>query len=228
MKNILTIILLILIYPTINLAQKTKFEVSYGIGTYSMNDLKSLNNFRLEKLPVKGKITDDFPPQPFESIKLTTQIHNRFVAGLTGSHNTTGSRVNYKDYSGEYKCDQLLTSYAPGIVIGMKLYDAIIDVSINANATYSFTKLKIEETLMTETTKNSFTANSLSILPEIKIAYSVKQFELSINTGYLYDFGADFLTSNGTEIIKTSNSKQKISSNWSGYRFSLNLGYCFN
>lgn len=228
MKNILTIILLLIIYPTINFAQKTKFEVSYGIGAYSMNDLKSLNNLLLEKLPVKGKITDDFPPQPFESIKLTTQFHNRFVVGITGSHNTTGSRVNYKDYSGQYKCDQLLTSYAPGIVIGMKLYDAIVDVYVNANATYSFTKLKIEETLMTETTKDSYTANSLSVHPEIKIAYSLKRFELSVNTGYLYDFGANFLAFDGRGLINNSNSGQKISSNWSGYRLALNLGYYFN
>lgn len=228
MKHILTIILLLVSCTIPGFAQKIKLEAGYGIGAYSMKDLKSLNNLLLDKLPVKGKITDNFPAQPSESVALTAQIGNRFVVGLTGSHSTTGSRVSYKDYSGEYKCDELLTSYAPGILVGVKLYKGIVDVSVMADAAYSFTKLKMEESLLTETTKKSFTANSITVLPEIKIARIIKRFELGINAGYLYDFGADYSASDGSGNIKNTKTNQKISNNWSGYRLSLNLGYWFN
>jgi len=226
MKRIAISILLLAGFSSISTAQKINFEAGYGFASYSMNDLKLGYDMILKNIPVNGKITDDFPSPPFESVAITAQFGKAFIFGLTGTHNTTGARISYKDFSGEYKFDSKLTSWAPGLRIGANLFQGKISVSGFADVAYSFTKLKTDEIMLTFKEKKSYSANSFSVQPQIRLSHQIRQFEISLNGGYLYDFGGVF-TSGGNKMINTITNEQ-VSSNWSGYRFMLNLGYCFS
>jgi len=225
MKRITIIILLLASLSGISTAQKFRFEAGYGFASNSMNDLKLAYDMILKGLPVAGKITDDFPSLPFESFAITAQLGEAFIFGLTGTHNTTGARISYKDFSGEYKFDSKLTSWTPGLRIGANLFKGKISVSGFADVAYSFTKLKTDEIMLTFKEKKSYKANSFSVQPQIRLSHQIRQFEISLNGGYQYDFGGVF-TLGGNKMINTI-TDESVSANWSGYRFMLNLGYCF-
>jgi hypothetical protein len=228
MKRFIFIVLLLVFVSETTKAQKIKIELGYGIAGYSMTDLKSFNDLILKNLPVEGKITDNFPSQPYETVTISSHISKTFIVGITGSYYTTGSRVSYKDYSGEYRFDNVLNSYNPGILIGTKLYAGAVNISLLANASYSFVDMKFKETMMDNSQTDKFKSNSFSVLPELKIARKIKMFEVSLNAGYMYDFEAPYTLSNGNGKLKNSETNKEIRNNWSGYRFSLNLGYCFD
>jgi hypothetical protein len=209
-------------------AQKIRIELGSGIAGYSMTDLKSLNDLALKNLPIEGKITDNFPSQPYETVTISSHIWKAFIVGITGSYYTTGSRVSYKDYSGEYRFDNVLSSYNPGILIGAKLYSGAVDISLLTRTSYSFVNMKLKETIMDDSQTNKFKSNSISVLPELKIARRIKMFEISLNSGYMYDFEAPYTFSDGNGKLRNSETNKEIRNNWSGFRFSLNLGYCFD
>ena len=79
--------------------------------------------------------------------------------------------------------------------------------------------------MLTFKEKKSYKANSFSVHPQIRLSHQIRQLEISLNGGYLYDFGGVF-TLGGNKMINTI-SDESVSANWSGYRFMLNLGYCF-
>lgn len=226
MKKITLILLLLICLTSLAPAQKIKFEAAYGLASYSMNDLKLGNDMILKELPVKGEITDDFPSLPFESVAISAQFGKVLIIGLTGTHNTTASRISYKDFSGEFKYDLRLTSWAPGVRIGANIFQRKIAVSGIADVAYSFTSLATDEIMLTFSEKRSFRSNSFTVLPQIRLSRQIKKFEIGLNGGYLYDFGGAYI-SGGEKLINTKTQEQ-VSNNWSGYRFMLNLGYCFN
>ena len=226
-KNIVAIIL-ILCSTTIS-AQEIKIEFNSGIGSYAMNGLKDLNAYYLKNLPVVAKITDDFPIQPFYSIGLIYQTNSIFSVGLTGSFVTTGSRISYKDYSGELVFDNVVKAYSPGIQFGFVLVDKKLHLSQETNISYAFTNLEMKEKIINQTDENVFKSNSIMLEPRFRVSYLINRFELGAKAGYLIDFGGKYyLDGKKDSFLQNPQSDNSLKNKWSGFRLGLFVGFAFD
>jgi hypothetical protein len=220
--------LLLFLLPLVSFTQ-IRLETSIGFGTYSLKGLRNMNSETLKNLPVEARITDDFPAQPYYSAALFYHVSELFYFGIAGNYYTTGSRISYKDFSGELKSDNILSSYSPGIAAGFKLMDKKLKLFEETRISYNFTNLKIKEKIISSTHENDFKSSSLQIEPRLKLSYMLYNFELGGNAGYLFDLGGkNRLADNKDAFLQNSNSKEAIKTGWSGLRLGMSIGYYFH
>lgn len=214
---------------SISYGQRFKIDVGYGLATYLMNDLKDMNNNIIKNLPVKAQITDDFPLTPFYYAGVNINITSHFYLGVNCSFNTTGSRISYKDFSGELKYDNILSCYSPGIKAGLILYDKSIRVSGETSFSFGMTKLKIKNEILNVTDEVIFNSNSLRIEPGFAISYPLlRRIEVGAKAGYLIDIGSRNKSVDDKNIIlKNQTTDDVVKNNWSGLRISASVGLLF-
>jgi hypothetical protein len=221
-------ITLIMILVSIVSFSQLRIEAGYGFGTYSLKDLRDMNSEILRNLPVEGRITDDFPAQPYYNAGLLYQVTDIVSLGITGNYYTTGSRISYKDYSGELKIDNVLSSYSPGIAAGFKLVDKKLKLFEETRISYSFTKLKMKEKIISLNDETVFKSCGLQVEPRFKLSYNICGLEFGLNAGYLVDFGGkNRLVGNKDAILQFTGSKEAVKTNWSGIRLGASIGYYF-
>jgi len=221
---------LIVLFLTVSLTygQKIKLEIGYGTGTYSMKDLKEMNSSILKNLPVEAKITDNFPSRPYYDGGLFYLLNNHISVGLTERYYTTGSRISYKDFSGQLTYDNILSSYSTGIQGEFALTYKSIRISEVTNISYCFTKLKMNNLIMGSSDLSKYNSNSIQIEPRFKLSYLIKKIELGARVGYLVDIGGkNKLSGDKNLILKNLLTGKDIQNNWSGFRIAISIGILF-
>jgi hypothetical protein len=206
--------------------QRLKIEVGFGWGTYSMKDLKKLNESLLNSYPVDPAITDDFPSGHYYYTTVSYAVNQNVSLGLVCNYNSTGSRINYKDYSGELKFDNIVSCYSPGLQAEFNLSSGKhFRLSQETNISFLFTKLKIREEILGQDNQLIFNSQSFGIEPGFVLSYIFKRIELSTKVGYLLDTkGKNKLKSNKDIILKDISTHEVVKNNWSGTRVSFSLG----
>jgi hypothetical protein len=227
MKKTITIIVFIIF--AYNTFAQIIIEAGYGMGSYSLNDLRDMNSEILKTLPVQGKVTDDFPMQPFYGIGIFHQTTNVLSLGLTGTYNTTGSRISYKDYSGELKIDNILTSWSPGLAARFKLMDKKLNLYQETRISCAFSKLQMSEEIISYSEEMTFKSSGLQIEPKFKLTYDISNLEFGVNGGYLLDIGGkNKLVGDKKSFLQFKDSTDPIKTNWSGIRLSATVSYLFD
>jgi hypothetical protein len=209
-------------------SQHFKFEIGVGRGYYAMTDLKKKNSNILINLPVIARITDDFPSKFYYVASLAYLITKNISFGILGSYYTTGSRISYKDFSGELSYDNILSSYSSGFKVAFKIVGKSLRLTEENNICYSFTKYKLSEKILTSSTNSRFKSNSIQIEPDFKLSYLYKMGELGILVGYLHDFcGTNNLNGDKKLPLINSLTKEEVNNNWSGLRTGISFGILF-
>jgi hypothetical protein len=204
--------------------QQIKIEGGYGLGSYTMTDLKKMNTSVLETLPVEAGITDNFPVRPYYYLSIDYNFNPGFSIGLTGNYNTTGSRISYKDYSGELIFDNILSSYSPGIQLSVALVDKKFKISEVNNISCSLSRLKIKEKVISSSEEYKYKSNSIQFEPGIKVSFPFSRFEIGAKAGYLLDLkGINRLKGDRDTILKDTKTGDEIKTNWSGFRISISI-----
>lgn len=118
------IIIFILFSANLQSQMKSPFELVPGLGielqigypSFNLDPLKEARNKGISSFEFPAKVTDDYPHIPY--------IHGEILfcskiveIGVAYSFLTTGSRVHYADYSGEYKFDNSISNSEYGLVI---------------------------------------------------------------------------------------------------------------
>lgn len=234
MKKIFQIlILLILLSAEVN-SQQFSLGVQLGTGTYSMSDLKTINEITMKNLPFNTKTVANFPPFINYSASFLFTAGTVY-AGLTYSFLSTGSRVSGKDYSGEYRFDMLINSNSPGIYAAIDLFQkGKIRYSFYTTSGVMFSNLEIKEylrvletTLKDETLK--FRSFNLFTEPGFKITYPFKFLDIGINAGYAFQYyNRLFLYKENKEIyLANPTSGNPVKPGWNGFRAGLSAVYTF-
>lgn len=220
--KLLLIFFVLLISTTFIKAQQINFSYGVGIGTYSMESLKELNNYALTTLPFNAKMVNNFPPTLFQEFTLGLSF-NRIGMGLSYDFNTTGSRASYGDYSGKYIDDIVLVGHLPALYFEYIVWKGQkIDIGIQAKTGAIFTESNSMTTLKiggdTSETKLNVSAKSIFLCPNINIVYKpLALINTGLNFGYLYDFGG-ILMKDGKTNLYNPETQKKIVSGWSGIR----------
>jgi hypothetical protein len=93
-------------------------SVMMGYAQYNVSSLQLAIDESLTQLiknNIPAKIIDNFPNRPFYSLEITLIGNTDFSFGLKYAFISTGARISYADYSGEYKYDNLLNCSQYGI-----------------------------------------------------------------------------------------------------------------
>jgi hypothetical protein len=201
-------------------------ELDYGLGQYSMKDLKSFNQEILKTLPVNARVTDNFPVTSYWKAGILPYSNKTLSLGLTGLYNTTGARIDYIDYSGEYKLDEVLSSYGFGLIFRIALETGKLKFSENNELIYAFTRCKMSETILDSKQEYNFRSQSFQFEPGIRLAYEIAPFQLAVKIGYNIDFkGTMKLKGDKERYLTNPDSKEKVKTDWSGFRMGISLYY---
>ena len=213
-----------------------QFSVGYslGYGNYKMNDIKELlgdmaNNikYQLQGLPVA--IVDNFPGYIIHSLDLSYRI-KRHEIGFRGNFLSTGGKIAYTDYTGEYSGKILLNGYSLGA--NYRFYFPVADFDNNGSFSLfaelspgiTFSKLKSKEHTKIfgqrqDADENlKLKANGVYLNPQLGARWLItKQIGIQISGGYFFQLGSH---------LKYSGTDTNIKSDWSGIR--LNGGLSFS
>lgn len=190
-----------------------------------MNGLKKFNRDIISSLPVNPKVVDDFPSQPYIEGSIVYHNTNPMYLGLSFGYHSTGSRISYKDYSGELKIDNVLSAYSPGIVVGAIITDKVLVLKSEANFSYSISNLEIIEQILSEKDQLKLESHSFQLEPRIRLTYLLNEFEFGLRGGYLIDFGGKYSLEGNPDSFLENGEDDAIKSNWSGIRFGLSVAY---
>lgn len=233
----------LIVFVLASFSAKAQFTISYsaGYGTYEMDDMKKLmsNGFTglNSKIPnIPFSLVSNFPGYVTHRADLSYLIGQQEF-GVTGSFLTTGGKIAYSDYSGEY-IEKLTTN---GIRIGA-LYryympvgdigsDGVISLYGELSPAAVFTKLKYKGHATIGGQTQDFTdemggnAVGISIQPMLGVKLNVTR-----NIGFHLAAGYDFsLLSNMKKETMVNSTKivYDLKMDWSGFRANAGVSYTF-
>lgn len=227
MKTI-SLFLFYAIVPIVLAAQPASIGIGFGRASYAMDDLKLWNEDLGNSIDFEHGITSSFPDWWMFSVQSRIPISPRLSTCVNYNYNSSGSRISSKDYSGEYRIEQVINGYS----LGTGLYYGLIPsgkteilAGLEAGGTYGRHKLK-EEIIIengSEKEETRFSAWSIYTMPALDIAYPIGPIILGVKLGYNFSFMGRLRYQNYP--VKTSDRKHVIKADWSGYRvlFSLSL-----
>ena len=229
------ILLLFVLFGSQSWSQSYKFGMQWGIGSYSMSDLKTINDLATPNIPFDTKIVSNFPLF-FYYRPTFLMVFDDYSVGLVNTFQSTGSRISAKDYSGEYRFDMKVNSNCPGIYFERNIssYNNV-QVLFYTILGCSFSKLTINEyynVFDSTITNDNIKFKSLNFYcePGINLKYPMKPFCIGLNSGYFVSFGkqAFYTDNNKDHILSNSRSNKPITPDWNGFRLGLSLYYILN
>jgi len=231
MRTSYLFLMLIFVFNNLH-SQELVLEYHQGLGSYSMTDLKSLNETVKESLPFDTKIVDDFPMYWYFRPGISWRIKH-FEIGCIYQYQSTGSRISVKDYSGNYHFDTQVSSHTPGIKMGyMILENKILSLKIYSIGGIIFSKLKLdeyleiyEEPLLSE--EVGFKGQNYYVEPGITMSHTFRFLELAFNLGYNFQLGnqAFYVQNNKDAILQNIKTREPIKPGWTGIRIGLSVSY---
>lgn len=209
-------------------AQKLTFEYQQGMGHYQMSDLKTFNKLVLDNIPITPQLTENLPMYFYYQGEISSFVNDVFGIGAVFSLQSTGARISQKDYSGEYRLDELIRSESYALKWKFRI-DTISDFKMQFyTETGVFrTTLSVDEyfELYNETSLEEYKLNSLSLYfePGLALSYPYKIFEVGANIAYTFEFAhGDFETEAGYKSLPLNiSAEEKAHSGWDGFRLGL-------
>jgi hypothetical protein len=227
--------ILFLVFPFLclkPLSAQIGISVMEGYGKYAMDDLKTLQHSYLVNLPVNAEIVNNFPARPFPEIKVFYFL-KILSAGLTYSFHSTGSKVNYKDYSGEINYTQITNLNAFGQFVRLRFLNVKhMRASLSFQTNLAYTNLKLSQTvqIFDENASEAYKLKAFSIFgePGLDVIFPFKNFEIGLFGGYCIDTKGEFYLNNDASMHITLPDNKNARTNWSGYRIGIMLNYLLN
>lgn len=214
-----------------------QFSVTYsaGYGDYKMTNLKSLLNeiesgISSQYPNIPFKITDNFPGYINHNLDFSYRI-KKHEFGIKNTYLTTGGKVAYSDYSGEYNGKLLLNAFRFGL--SYRFYQPVAEFKNSGSLclfgeisdAITFTNLKSKEVIRlfeeTQHATDNIDSNSagVSISPMLGLKWFVcPRIGLHISAGYDFQFDSKF---------KFQGQKTDLEADWSGFRTNAGLSIYF-
>ncbi len=201
--------------------------------TYNSFDMRSLKELQQSVLSssqqanIPLSIVSSFPSYPGYSVS-GGWIWNRIAIGISLGYTSTGGRLDYEDYSGYARADQLLRCFSSGSFFQYKLNKNnkwAINVKVNAGTVFSYFTEKETLVVGSSANSNSLNANSLNIYLRPGIFLRRNLGRSFIEGGAAYEFqihGNLYRDDNPRATIQANN--QNVRAEWDGLRLSIGYG----
>lgn len=230
MKIRLFVFLIISSFPVALFSQELNIGFESGTGSYSMNDLKELNNVYRGSLPFDARITENFPNYWYYRPSISYSFKKNVTLGAAWSFHSTGSRISLADYSGEYSFDMIINSSSPALFLDFFYPVSGFRFVFGNELGMDYSNLTVNENLKigsyTNGSSNKFKSQSFYYEPDLKILYSVLFMKIGLSAGYHLDLqNGDIASANNKKAFLMSSSGEKARSNWSGFRIGASLTF---
>lgn len=231
--NKIKVFILILVWPAILLGEDNNnrllsFELDFGIGSYAMKDLKELNDNISSELVFKTQTVQNFPIHYRGGLKVLFNI-NSMAIGPTFSYQSTGSRVSAKDYSAEYKFDQVVSGFMPGLGFTTGLHQTslgLLNLNMNLSAIRSTLKMS-EQMNFTDGGEQSdnlkLNAWGVGLEPGLSYFFLIKsKIGIGVSlSGMVQLYSQAFYKNDKNNQLINPVTNEGVKPNWSGVRLGL-------
>lgn len=235
MKKI-NVLILILLFAQNLYSGDDNFEISVGFNNFQMNSLKilnsELNQQASDNYKINTKIVDDYPPFWGYSLAYKSKVFKYFNFGAIVGLTSTGSRINYTDYSGSYSLDNKVHCLNYGLVLDVvaNLDDNVdFNLGFEGGLLHSFLNTKESLTIGNESQSNQydFDAASYYLNVNLKLYHQIHEsFKIGFNLGFLIDFNDYYkLTTNNNRVLVFPSNNQLVWTDWTGIRSGLIFNY---
>ena len=234
-----TLLNIIIIISTINSIAFCQHSVTFfgtiSYNSYAMGDLEGiqnelLNDIRTSNIP--AEITESFPP--YYGYKFGFIIPVSDTAGSTFSiggfveHASTGGRIHYQDYSGEFRVDESAVETSIGSLIDYQTnISELFNIGLNFAVSLTFSSFSITSYLQvgdeSQQEDLGFSSASFSFEPGIVPSMNLLGMRFGISLSYLIYIPSDLEFDQYSEAYLTNQSGDKVTINWSGFRLGLQM-----
>lgn len=227
-KTFLLAVCLLLTASTTIAQSKVYLEPRLGFGTFRMQSMKELQRVMIANTGLNAKATDTYGSYFQFGLNVVSDIGDQSRIGFFIEHGSTGGRVAYADYSGEFLLDTPLNYNAFGglfyhhqaikesklrYVAGAELHMLMTNMKLEA-----YTKINSQ----TESSDDKFSSYGLGFKPFVGLQYPLMQFQTTLSLGYFLDTNYPFHVPGelDQQLVINSNNKT-IHPGWSGLRINL-------
>jgi hypothetical protein len=226
--NLILLCLLFSGFIIISKSQVISLRVNSGINFFNMTQLKTLQN-QLNDSGLDTKIVDNFPSYYNYQVQLVHTFPVVETVGIYFDFVSTGGRIDYEDYSGIYRRDQLVSRSSVGILCERKFYD-INNFAVYAGGKVSvqFSKLKFNDLLQifnyTNTISTEFNSNGIGIEPDLNFEYNYSPFLFRLEFAYQFSFSGSFNNENNGKLVLRDGENTEIKPQWDGFKIGVIFG----
>jgi hypothetical protein len=179
-----------------------------------MSDLKAMNDEVISQIPFEVKLVEDFPAWFVYRAGMAIVLNEKFKVGVVYNHSSTGSRLSYADYSGEYHFDITTQGNSIGLLLGYNVFQyKNIDIQFDATIGAMLSTCNFSENLnvyaIQQSDNLSMKSASFVAMPELSVNYWFGLFGAGLFGAYQYDVGGQ---------LNLSGQKSTTTTNWSGFR----------
>lgn len=228
------LLMFILLIPTFEAIGQMRATLRMGYGMYAMTEMKSFQADLPLQVEYPMRITESFPGYVYYEGSLMIPFADKFFCSATFGYGSTGGRIHYGDYSGEFRFDQLLNYISAGTSIGHSMENStgkyVFDVSITPSVV--LTNLNLEFLVRIGDEQNvervKFRSTNFTLQPDFTITRKLGRFGVQAMVGYNFAIvnGKMFLTSDSEAYLIDSNG-DNIPANWNGGRAAVGISYFF-
>lgn len=204
-----------------------KFGVTGVFAKYIQSDLSEINQNIHDNLSFETGLTDNFPANFYAGTYLLFRINRGIYLGPDYRFQTTGSRLAYRDYSGSYTFDQIISAHSVAIRIeGTPGKEQNPQFCLSACFGINISSWRISEALAVgdvhESSANRFDALIPFIYPAIKLRFKANSL-ISIvpSIGYSFDLPGKY------HLHGSKDAKTDYVANWKGPRGELSIDLSF-
>jgi hypothetical protein len=214
-------------------AQEIRINLAIGGATYAMGGFKRYQQEIAQQFGFEPTITDEFPPYLFYEFSADVNWTRSFFSGVSVAYGSTGGRVQYRDYSGYRRADQLLRYINFAIPIGFRVNPSenfTLSFDLKPTFTRSDADLVFEQEVLGNHQSQTvgFKSQSVAVQPGVLVMRRIKSFGIYAQLSYYQTVvkGKMFLKENEDYYLEV-NSNNPIHADWEGVRLSLGVSYIF-
>ena len=217
-------------------ASQVTVRVTSSLEAHVFGDLRRSQDVALDglrgELGIAAEATDRFPPFPSVRLDASFPFFGDQVLGLEAGFSSSGGRVDYRDYSGAYRYDQLVERRFAG-VYGERVLVQTGRLALRGTVRTrgSATRLTLNESLVVggeRLVEGGIMVKQVSLSYQPELAAEVRisgPAHVALHVGYEQQFRGG-LTLDGEPVALDGDADQSAV-NWSGPRGGLGLAVHF-
>jgi hypothetical protein len=209
-------------------AQEVSVGIGIGICKAGMSGLKTINENEMNKLPFGAVQVENFPAAPEYNLDFVVSLGSKYSAGVYYNFFSTGSRLSLKDYSGEYRFDNIASNHSVGLINKFSVFEKkafLVQFTLAVgyyNSTFKLTEeLDVYNSdILSEDYR--FKSQGLFAKPGIAAFYSWKYINIGLYGSYYIGTHNDiYLADNHDAKLTDETSGDKIKTDWGGFQFGI-------
>lgn len=205
-------------------------EPRLGFGTFRMQSMKELQRVMIANTGLDAKATDTFGSYAQFGLNVVSDIGEQSRIGFFLEHGSTGGRVAYADYSGEFLIDTPLNYNAFGCLFyhHQAIKESKLSYVAGAELHMLMTNMKLQSytkiNSSTESSEDKFNSYGLGFKPFLGLQYPLMLFPTTLSIGYFVDTNYPFHVPGelDQQLVINSNNKT-IHPGWSGLRVNVSV-----